>query len=216
LCGHQVALKKDIGTFKSGDTFEVAQVDFFTGLTKLYRTENDYLMGTPAYEGVYFSKGTIQYANLFYVREILEFLQRGHSLLDPNCRCIHKCGDDRARELGITLNKVRGALVDNYSIRDGKCTLSKSRCERTAVELAREVAVGDLYSITDQRGTRLVDVIASNPTIIVSQNEQGSQLFAFKATLDAVSSKQELLQLVDASPLGLKAPEEKDTYNGVM
>lgn len=54
----QVALKKEIGTFKSGDTFEVAQVDFFTGLTKLYRTENDYLMGTPAYEGVYFSKAS--------------------------------------------------------------------------------------------------------------------------------------------------------------
>lgn len=133
LCvGTQIALKKDIGTFKAGDTFEVAQVDFFTGLTKLFRTENDFLMGTsPAYEGVYFSKvrlpplpsttgalhiiwpccpppppplfgidqplacqGTIQYANLYYVREILEFLQRGHSLLEPNCGCIHKCGDD--------------------------------------------------------------------------------------------------------------------------
>ena len=45
--------------------------------------------------------------------------------------------------------------------------------------------------------------------------EGGVQLFAFKATFDAVSSKQELLQLVNISPLGLKEPAEKDTYNGV-
>lgn len=157
------------------------------------------------------------------------------------------CWTQRARELGITLNKVRGALVDGYSIRDGKCTLSRARCERTAVELAREIAVsphtlrisevppmeisdiatitrvtsfkrmrrssplirclhavqrsqvGDLYAITDQRETRLVDVIASNPTIIVSQNQQGNQLFAFKATLDAVSSKQVMSFLLTRS-----------------
>lgn len=40
------------------------------------------------------TQGGQQYGNMFYIREILEFLQRGHSLLDPSCRCTHKYGED--------------------------------------------------------------------------------------------------------------------------
>mmetsp|Transcript_13423 Transcript_13423/g.32375 ORF Transcript_13423/g.32375 Transcript_13423/m.32375 type:complete len:408 (+) Transcript_13423:201-1424(+) len=212
----KVTLMRDLGGFKTNTTFEVAQVNWFTGLIKLFASENDALMGNAAFEDVVFNKATTKYANMFYIREILEYLQRGHSLLEPNCQCIHKCGEERAKELGITLPKARKSITDPFSTRDGECKLPRARTARTAVELAHELAVGDLYAVEDIKGGRLVDDIAKNPKILVTEQEGGGQLFAFKATFDAVSSKQELLQLVNISPLGLKEPTEKDTYNGVQ
>ena len=52
----QVMLMRDIGSFKTSQSFDSAQVNFFTGLTKLYHTENDALMGSAAFEDVIFCK----------------------------------------------------------------------------------------------------------------------------------------------------------------
>jgi hypothetical protein len=52
-----------------------------------------------AFEDIFRVDGKKRYINQFYIREILEFLQRGHSLLEPGCRCVHDIGSERAAEL---------------------------------------------------------------------------------------------------------------------
>jgi len=212
---HNVVLERDVGPCSKDTKFEVATVDYFRGEVKLYTTERDFYNDEPAFAEPYRVPGKNRYSNLSYVREILAFLQRGHSLLEPECRCTHGIGETRAAELGISLHKFKdnGATLDPASLRDGECKLETARCSRTSAELAREIAVGDLYEVVDKTGVRLVDKLVENQKIV--WNEKGDQHeWAFKATSTA-SSKQELLQVVRQRPLGLKEPSEKDFYNGV-
>ena len=51
--------------------------------------------------------------------------------------------------------------------------------------------------------------------LVVEDDHTKGELWAFKATYEA-SSKQEVLQLVRAHPLGFNEPKEHDTYNGVQ
>jgi hypothetical protein len=51
--------------------------------------------------------------------------------------------------------------------------------------------------------------------LVVEDDQAKGELWAFKATYEA-SSKQEVLQLVRAHPLGFNEPKEHDTYNGVQ
>jgi len=51
--------------------------------------------------------------------------------------------------------------------------------------------------------------------LVVEDDNTKGELWAFKATYEA-SSKQEVLQLVRAHPLGFNEPKEHDTYNGVQ
>jgi len=154
------------------------------------------------------------YSNQFYVREILEYLQRGHSLLHPQCRCIHGFEVTRCTELGISMPRQRGHIDDKSSIRDGICKLDRKREARTVAELEQEIAVGDLFFI-ETKAEKLIQSLVNNAKIVTTQTPQGELTFAFRATFESVTSKQELLQLINRSPLGLKEPTEKDTYNGV-
>ena len=213
-----VRLAQQIGPHAKDTSFEVATVDYYGGVVKLYATEIDFFNQDPAFSDIWRIESKKRYNNQFYIREILEFLQRGHSLLDPQCRCIHKIDNDRAGELGIAMPRIKPgsstAAEDRTSIRDGECQLSTARIPRSSKELALELAVGDLYEIRDKSGERLVDLMRRNPKIVTEEDES-TDWWAFKATLGA-SSKQELLQLVRNEPTGLREPAEKDTYNGVQ
>jgi len=72
-----------------------------------------------------------------YVEETLRFLERGHSLLHPECACRHGLPAERCLELGITPHHAR----------KGGCTLSTSPQEVTEADLARELAVEDLKTL---------------------------------------------------------------------
>jgi hypothetical protein len=50
-----------------------------------------------------------------YVREVFAFLQRGHSLLEPNCQCY--CAPERAWELGVRRYRRGVCLVPRYKQR---------------------------------------------------------------------------------------------------
>jgi hypothetical protein len=212
-----VRLAQQIGPHAKDTMFEVATVEFYRGQVKLYPTEIDFFNQDHAFSDIFRVESKKRYNNQFYIREILQFLQRGHSLLDPACRCVHTIDNDRAGELGISMPRIKPGTSgpeDRTSLRDGNCQLSTARCERTSSDLAHEIAVGDLYEVRDKTGERLVDVLRKNSKIVM-QETPTTDLWAFKATLNA-SCKQELLQLVRMrEPLGLKEPAEKDTYNGV-
>eukprot|EP00290_Baffinella_frigidus_P005533 CAMPEP_0180140276 /NCGR_PEP_ID=MMETSP0986-20121125/14114_1 /TAXON_ID=697907 /ORGANISM="non described non described, Strain CCMP2293" /LENGTH=409 /DNA_ID=CAMNT_0022082703 /DNA_START=53 /DNA_END=1282 /DNA_ORIENTATION=- len=205
---NKVALRQQMGEHPVGTVFEQAAVNFLTGQVKLFRTLNDSLQGFAVYDDVFRSPGRKRYNNQFYAREILEYLQRGHSLLEPTCRCLHRMEDERARELGVTLPRTNPE--ERTTLRDGECTLSRARSARTAKELGQEIAVGDIHALEG-----FEEVLREHSKMVVMDGPGGEPLFAFKATFEAVTSKQELLQLVNQSELGLKEPTEKDTYNGV-
>jgi len=211
----KIVLAIKMGQFPKDTPFEVATVDFRTGQVQLFHTENEWRQGMSAFDDVVRVPGK-KFNNSYYKVQILAFLERGHSLLEPHCRCTHNYGEERARELGISMNKSRNGVEDKMSIRGGECTIPKTRVPRTAQELAQEIAVGDLWSIVDQRGERLVDTLANNPKIAVLEPDAKQHFrFAYRATFDKVQNKQELLMHIDSVDLCLKEPTDRDMYNGV-
>ena len=57
----------------------------------LYKTEADFLNGEPSFaEKEFRVPSAKRFNNQFHIFEILAFLQRGHSLLEPECRCKHE------------------------------------------------------------------------------------------------------------------------------
>ena len=129
-----VRLACNIGPFFKDTAFEVATVDYYRGQVKLFSTESDFLEQDAVFADTFRVESKKRYNNQFYLREILEFLQRGHSLLDTSCRCFHKIDTERASEIGISMPRHRpGHPDDRTSNRDDKCLLSKARCERTSL-----------------------------------------------------------------------------------
>jgi len=63
------------------------------GQVMLYKTETDFLNGEASFADKEFRvPSKRRFNNKFYIHELLAFLQRGHSLLEPTCRCKHEMG----------------------------------------------------------------------------------------------------------------------------
>ena len=57
----------------------------------LYKTETDFLNGEASFADKEFRVPSKRRFNIrLYIHELLAFLQRGHSLLEPTCRCKHE------------------------------------------------------------------------------------------------------------------------------
>ena len=203
-----VALSMELGHFRKGTIVERASVHWRTGEVQIWS-------GNAFFSGLVQCAGKQQYSNMFYVREVIEFLARGHSLLEAECRCEHKKDTQRACELGISRNKQnRNGHFDPESWRDGNCTLCTQRRACTAEEVAQEIAVTNLYLVVDSAGRLLVDDLVASTHIVLLPREKQS-LFAYKPTHDNVTCKQELLHLIENSPLGIRQPLPKQMYNEV-
>ena len=131
-----IRLARQVGPHDKDKSFEVATVDYKSGLLRLYQTEIDFLSNEPAFSEIVRVESKKRYNNQIYVSEVLKFLKRGHSLLHPNCRCVFteaEYSSSRASELGISLARQRPGMPDDRtSLRDGKCTLETARCARTS------------------------------------------------------------------------------------
>ena len=190
------------------DVFDVAQGTFLSAAVVHWRTCEMQLYnadGQLVFAGTSRTITTKRYCNMFYLREVIEFLCRGHSILDSECRCLHKRDTLRASELGISRNNHNcGGDYDPESLRDGQCKLPSTRIARTTEEIAQEVALTNIEG--------LVPHMQNNPNILTLQGEKEC-LYAFKATYDTVNCKEELLHLVHANPLGIREPSARETYN---
>mmetsp|Transcript_2195 Transcript_2195/g.6681 ORF Transcript_2195/g.6681 Transcript_2195/m.6681 type:complete len:404 (-) Transcript_2195:194-1405(-) len=213
----KVSLTRKVGDHNEKTKFDIALVDWLNGQLQLYRTENDYRNQMAAFNKSYRIPDTKQkaWSNESYLREVIEFLRRGHSLLDPECRCVHTYDEKRAKELGISLPRFRmGDAEDKESFRDGKCTLSRVRKECTSQEISNEICVGDLHSIVDPEGRALFDTLRNNKFISCELSESGEYVWSYKAMLE-LSNRQNLLEVILNTPCGMKEPSENDAYNGV-
>jgi len=229
---NQVTLLRGVGAVQRGAPIHRATVDWLTGEVELH----DDVAGC-LFRGVVRQPSESRYANMFYVREVVDFLARGHSLLQQDCRsasskhrecllktvvkhlktasrCLHKMDNKRACELGISKCKAATSVghYDTESWRDGLCKLPSERSARTAEEIAQEIAVTNLLEVQDKTGRRLVDDILANPCI-VSLPQDKLPLFAYKPALDGVASKEQLLMAINASPLGMRQPTSREAYN---
>lgn len=182
-----------------GAHFSIATVNFLTGFTQLFTTEADYLRETAVFSGFV----RLQSSPLAsYREEVVAFLSRGHSLLAPTCRCTHGLGAQRAMQLGIHASG---------GIRDGRCTLPRQVCPRTAQEIAAEIAVSDIYCILDRSGRSVAGELCDHESVALLRSDVWDH-FLLKRGLGAVTDKQSLLQLVNDSEGGVTPASSTEQY----
>ena len=111
-------------------TYEI-RVNWHTNTAMGYADASDAINGVPCWElqDVRAPAPAIRTRDE-YVREVFAFLQRGHSLLEPNCQCY--CAPDRALELGV------------HAYRRGVCLVPRCRQRRSFEEIALELHVRDI------------------------------------------------------------------------
>jgi hypothetical protein len=115
----------------------VLQVDWIKGIAKTFDDSDDALNGVCSFEGSWTCPPTERETLNQYVNETLQFIQRGHSLLDPQCVCKHKINSNRCKKLGIT---------PSYE-RPDWCSLNMGPREISASELSKELAVHNIYEM---------------------------------------------------------------------
>eukprot|EP00292_Cryptomonas_paramecium_P007713 CAMPEP_0113687080 /NCGR_PEP_ID=MMETSP0038_2-20120614/15698_1 /TAXON_ID=2898 /ORGANISM="Cryptomonas paramecium" /LENGTH=354 /DNA_ID=CAMNT_0000607577 /DNA_START=187 /DNA_END=1248 /DNA_ORIENTATION=- /assembly_acc=CAM_ASM_000170 len=211
---HNITLVRPIGKFAVNTQFAVAVVDWLNGQVQLFQREEDWNK-TPTYSDIH-REQVPTLNNALYVTWLYEFLQRGHSLLEPMCRCTHGFTDQRARQLGITMPLASMPEGRGPSLRNGQCKLPRTRVGRTLLELSQEIAVGDISRVRDASGETVLETLRRSAKVAEAADAQGQPIFHFRATLGGITSKEELLRYINEEcPMGLKEPGEKDTYNGV-
>jgi hypothetical protein len=68
-----------------------------------------------------------------YVREVFAFLQRGHTMLDPQCTCRHGLSRERAMELGVP--------PDAAGRKDVVCLVERCKTRRSHEDIAKELNI---------------------------------------------------------------------------
>ena len=98
-----------------------------------------------------------------YVWESVQFLQRGHSLLDPFCTCSHGLSPSRARRLGITALSERRMQI---------CPLRNVPKIVSFNELSMELGIEDITTFSI-KGQGFLDSLQRHCTI--QRNHDPSQ-----------------------------------------
>jgi len=106
--------------------YHETRVNWHTGELFCYADADDAMNGVPLLQSV-FCLATEPRSQDEYVRETFEFMQRGHSMLEPQCNCRVA----RHVELGVTRTS-------------GNCMLPKNRERRSFGEIARELCIQEL------------------------------------------------------------------------
>jgi len=137
----------------------VLQVDWLKGIAKTFNDADDALNGVCSFEGSWTCPPTDRETVEQYVIETLQFIQRGHSVLDPQCVCKHKLKSSRSNTLGITPSFQR---VD-------WCSLNMGPREISASELSKELAV---HNVLQMPGPAFIFALEGLCNIRVSQEEK--------------------------------------------
>ena len=102
------------------------RINWHTGEIVCFADADDTMNNVPILQTSFFMQAEPRSQDE-YVRETFEFLQRGHSMLEPQC----KCRIARFAELGVTYTT-------------GECLLPRTRERRSFSEIARELCVKEL------------------------------------------------------------------------
>ena len=93
--GEEVILMTKIGEFEKGHKFAHARVNYRTGMVQLFEFADNVRQSEACFNGEFRVPAKTTYHNKQYARDVVDFLRRGHSLLNPQCRCKH----DNSREV---------------------------------------------------------------------------------------------------------------------
>ncbi len=186
-----------------GSWFAACVVNFITGFVRLYESERDVLDDQPAFSGCV-RVPTVPRES--YVQEILAFLERGHSLLNANCRCRHGLDAARCAELGIS--------ESGTGVRSGGCRLGSTRLFFSGTEICNELGVSSV-SVTDKTGKSVLESLESEAQICCKHDAlRNEPCYSFVYPIERVTCSAELLQLVEQSALGVTAGEKMQVYAG--
>ena len=108
-----------------------------------------------------------------YVKEVFAFLQRGHSMLHPECQCHLAMSEERIKELGLTSRRSAVAV---------QCCLVERKKERkTFEEIALELNVESLHGLIvdavggQEKKRSLLNVLIQLAGMVATQNCSSSE-----------------------------------------
>ena len=112
-----------------GLTMHEVRINWHTGDIVCFNDADDAMNFTPFIQTQWQATAAPRPCNE-YVKEVFTFLQRGHSMLDPECQCPHGLSDERAKELGVPPHHSRSP-----------CLVHRDRKRRSLREIALELNV---------------------------------------------------------------------------
>lgn len=115
-----------------GQHIPVLRVDWLQATAETFADMDDALNGVSTFQGIWTCPRIEPQSVHQYVNETLRLLERGHSLLEPQCTCKHWLSQERCRHVGIAFRRAEW------------CSLSRAPREFSAAQIARELAVDDV------------------------------------------------------------------------
>jgi hypothetical protein len=132
-----------------------------------FASAEDVMNNAPCYE----ARCTVHTANARtcdeYVQETFAFLQRGHSMLHPQCECkLAGVSVERCMELGVSRERAKGC-----------CYVERKRGRRSVDEIALELCVADLRGLVMQNGRwiSLYDALVTLAGMQETKSDEGKR-----------------------------------------
>ena len=135
-------------------------VNWQTGMVACYADRADAMNHVPFWEAHVCVAAAQVRSRDEYVRETFAYLQRGHSMLEYECQCVHGLSDERAMELGVLADPKR---------RRGVCLVECKRERRSFDEIARELHVQDLEGYLEAEKMTLLHALTTLAGMKISQ-----------------------------------------------
>jgi hypothetical protein len=121
-------------------------VDWYNCNLKLFYDSDDSLNNIPCYDGPFKIPCREARSADFYVKEIFKFLARGHSLHHPNCLCKFGYDQDRALELGLSINDsdINNGPSSCSTTSDFICPIENFGQRQSLHSIALELGINDI------------------------------------------------------------------------
>jgi hypothetical protein len=142
-----------------------ARVNWHTGAVTCYLDASDAMNNVPFWEAVVVSECAVRNRDE-YVKETFAYLQRGHSLLDPECQCNHGLSAERALELGVLPSG------------GGVCLVQRRKCQRRFDEIERELCISNIRGHLQEGNETLLYVLTVLAGLKVAVRDNNYYLYS--------------------------------------
>ena len=133
------------------------RVHWHNGEVACFADDNDAINNVPFWQTVLKVQCAAPRPCDEYVREVFAFMQRGHSMLHPECQCRHGLSDERAVELGVPPDaddrNMRKILMGQKASAASVCLVRRDRTRRSFAEIARELNIENLNGLVKNPGS---------------------------------------------------------------
>ena len=209
---HQVRtlLQSTDGSLPTGSILPVVDMDWRTGRVVVYEDEDDALNGIVCVQSSFRCWCKPRECDE-YADEIETLMDRGHSLTEPLCDCLHNLSAERALELGIQF-KRRGhcqiSVVAEHTI--------TWNCET----IAQVIGIEDLHTFICADGLQLMKVLNFRSTmegLRMHCVENDKIIFSSANSTLYIDCPEKLVKIADkAWPRSVILPTSDVSYAGIQ